>query len=174
MGCRSSAADRDRSGTLAICNAALGLNAGAWTLAVETGRGSARGGKRPSPLLFRQWDELLLVIRHERKALGPPIGLGLLDALLGGGDEIPPDVARSIHRIATQQHEARLRQSQDRDTVSRLENQQLPFGKRAPGNIDTARSNVDCPFVVIGIERQHRTWCQYRFGKQRFVWKLDG
>src|SRR5262245_40755603 len=173
MGCRSSAADRDRSGTLAICNAALGLNAGAWTLAVETGRGSARGGKRPSPLLFRQWDELLLVIRHEGKALGPPIGLGLLDALLGGGDEIPPDVARSIHRMTAQQHEATLCQRQDRDTISRLENQQLPFGKRASANIDAAGSNVNCPFVIIGIERQYRAGCQYRFGKQGFVWKLD-
>src|SRR5215510_932153 len=118
---------------------------------LSTPNPASRRGKGGFSFLLRQRDELLLVTRHERKALGPPIGLGLLDALLGGGDEIPPDVARSIHRITAQQHEARLCQRQDRDTISRLENQQLSFGKRASANIDAAGSNVNCPFVVIGI-----------------------
>src|SRR4051812_18176580 len=39
--------------------------------------------------LLRQGDELLLVARHLAEASGLPVGLGLLDPLARGGDEVP-------------------------------------------------------------------------------------
>jgi len=58
---------------------------------------------------LRQGDEFARVARHGGKATSFPIGLGGVDAVLGRGDEIPPDMPRPIHRLAAEQHEARLR-----------------------------------------------------------------
>src|SRR5262249_2856445 len=63
-------------------------------------------------LLLRQRDELRVVSWHEREALLAPILFGLLDALLGGRDKIPPDVARAVHRLTAEQHQPRLRSRQ--------------------------------------------------------------
>ena len=42
------------------------------------------------------------VARHGRKTLGSPVGLRLLDALARAGDEVPPDMARAVHRLAAE------------------------------------------------------------------------
>src|SRR5215210_2595571 len=55
------------------------------------------------PQRLRQRDELA-VARHRVEAAGGPVGLGLLDAVGSGGYEIPPDVPRSVHRLAAEQH----------------------------------------------------------------------
>ena len=44
-----------------------------------------------------QRDELRIA-RHLGEAAVAPVGLGLLDALLGRRHEVPPDVARAVHR----------------------------------------------------------------------------
>ena len=55
---------------------------------------------------IRQRNELRFIY-DTRKAAGLPIGLGLLDALLRAGDEIPPDMARPIHALPAQKQQAR-------------------------------------------------------------------
>src|SRR5262249_60996465 len=54
---------------------------------------------------FRQRDELGVVAGHGVEAGELPVGLGLIDALLARGDEIPPDVARTVHGGAAEQHQ---------------------------------------------------------------------
>src|SRR6185312_8913560 len=65
---------------------------------------NGENGRNGRVLAVGQRDELL-VARHPGEAAVLPVGLGLLDALLGGRDEVPPDVARPIHRRAAQQHQ---------------------------------------------------------------------
>src|SRR5262245_65989496 len=63
-----------------------------------------RGWERAS---LRQGNELLIVAGDGIEAGELPVGLGLLDALLARGDEVPPDVARPVHRWAAGQDGAR-------------------------------------------------------------------
>src|SRR5207244_6066869 len=69
---------------------------------------------------LRQRNELGLV-GDVREAAALPVRLGLLDPFLGGGDEIPPDMARPFQRIPAEKHHphgsCRLR----RDAVARPE-----------------------------------------------------
>src|SRR5690606_37414632 len=53
-----------------------------------------------------QGDEFLVVGVRQLHAPGAPVGLGLFDALLRGGDEIPLDEARA-KRLAAEQHHNR-------------------------------------------------------------------
>src|SRR3712207_5449454 len=53
-----------------------------------------------------QRDELLLVARHFAEAARLPIGLRLLDPLAGGGDEVPEQVPRAVHRRAAEEQHA--------------------------------------------------------------------
>src|SRR5271166_4449904 len=65
---------------------------------------SRRGPAREAgDSLFRQRNELMF-LRNGSEFAGFPVLLGLLDPLLAGGDEIPPDVARSLQRVAAQEH----------------------------------------------------------------------
>ena len=66
-------------------------------------------GPRAPRVSLGQWNELFLVARHEREPLGSPVLLRLPDPLLRGGHEIPPDVTRTVHGIAAEQHQPRLR-----------------------------------------------------------------
>ena len=74
--------------------------------------------------LLRQRDELALVAGHGVEAAGLPVGLGLLDAVLARGDEIPPDVARAVHRGAADQHDAGVGRRRHGDGVAGTEDQQ--------------------------------------------------
>src|SRR4051794_41885834 len=78
-------------------------------------------GNRDS--LFRQRNELMF-LRNRGEAAGFPVLLGLLDPLLAGGDEIPPDVARALQRIAAEKHHPRGLERLDADAVARPEDQQ--------------------------------------------------
>src|SRR5690349_18239807 len=60
-----------------------------------------QGSNRLSSL--RQRNELML-LRNRSKSAGFPVLFRLLDPLLAGRDEIPPDVPRSLQRIAAQKH----------------------------------------------------------------------
>src|SRR4051812_29777503 len=55
-------------------------------------RGQHHGGAHRDALL-RQRDELRLIARHLTEAARFPVGLGLLDPLTRGGDEVPEQVA---------------------------------------------------------------------------------
>src|SRR5713101_8070166 len=53
---------------------------------------------------FGQGNELLIVAWDEREAPFCPVVARLGDALARRGDEVPPDVARSIHRRSAGEH----------------------------------------------------------------------
>ena len=72
---------------------------------------------------IRQRNELYLVAGYDVEAAGSPLFLGLLDALLGGGNEVPPDVAVGAERGAAEQHEMRTVLRRHDNLVARTEYQ---------------------------------------------------
>src|ERR1700747_192992 len=70
--------------------------------------------------LFRQRNELVF-LRDGCEFAGFPVLLGLFDTLLAGGDEVPPDVARGLQRIAAEKHHARGQKRLHGDGVARAE-----------------------------------------------------
>src|SRR6186713_1892691 len=75
-------------------------------------------------LSFRQGDEFFLVARHNVETPGLPLVLGLLDALLRGRHEIPPDITLGAERSSTEQHHMCAMLAADDDLVARTEHQQ--------------------------------------------------
>src|SRR5215510_6654323 len=65
---------------------------------------------------LRQRNELVL-LRNRGEAAGFPVLFGLLDPLLAGGDEIPPDMARAFQRVAAQEHHPRRLKRLHRDAI---------------------------------------------------------
>src|SRR5260370_25694915 len=61
-------------------------------------------GLRPCAPSFRQWDELALA-DNLGKTARLPVGFRRLDPLGRARDEIPPDMARPVHRSAAEQPE---------------------------------------------------------------------
>src|SRR5262245_23498924 len=86
-------------------------------IAWRSKRGRVARAGMPRDSLFRQRNELML-LRNGRKATGFPVLFGLLDPLLAGGDEIPPDVARAFQRVAAQKHHPRRPQRFYGDAVA--------------------------------------------------------
>src|SRR3954451_15606161 len=72
---------------------------------------------------LRQLNEFVFV-GHLRETAALPFLLGLLDPFLAGGDEIPPDVARSLEGIAAQKHHARCFSCLHRDAIAGTKDQQ--------------------------------------------------
>src|SRR5687768_170453 len=58
-----------------------------------------------------------------------PVLLGLLDALLGAGNEVPPHVPRRIQRLAAEQHGLERRLRPQARTHARVEHDQVHRGK---------------------------------------------
>ena len=104
---------------------------------------------------------------------GFPIGLGSVDAVGRGGDEVPPDVPRTIHRFAAEQHQPRIRVREDRNAVAGLEHEQPAGTKRLSCYVDFARDDVDRALVVVGVQRQHGSRRQHGLGVEAFVRKCD-
>jgi hypothetical protein len=103
-----------------------------------------------TPGLFRQRDELALA-RHRVEAARFPIRLGLLDALLARGDEVPPDVARAIHGGPADHRQPRRRERRDGDAVAGLEDEEaagfeaVSSGSLAPASSATSANRVSQP-----------------------------
>src|SRR6185312_4729910 len=87
---------------------------------------------------------LLLVTGNDIEAAGFPFLLGLFDPLLGGGYEIPPDVALRTERRTPKQHEMRAGLRRNDDLVARLEDKQAFLGKNIARNRDLAFQRIDC------------------------------
>src|SRR3954447_13953083 len=87
----------------------------------ESGRAGQRSRNRIS--LFRQRNELMF-LRNSGEVAGFPVLLGLFDPLLAGGDEIPPDVARALQRIAAEKHHPRRPHGLHGDAVAGAEDQE--------------------------------------------------
>src|SRR5215203_824357 len=79
--------------------------------------------KYPAASCRRQRDEFLFIAGHNVKTRPLPIFLGRFNALLGRRHEIPPDMARAIHRLAAQHHETRITLRRERDGITGTENQ---------------------------------------------------
>src|SRR4051794_32032640 len=93
----------------------LSRNGGAGERAVES--------RLPRDSSLRQRNELVL-LRNLGKTAGFPVLFGLLDALLAGGNEIPPDMARALQRVTAEEHHPRRFDRLHRDAVARTEDQQ--------------------------------------------------
>ena len=87
------------------------------------------------------------------KAAGFPVLLGLLDPLLAGGDEIPPDMARAFQRIAAEKHHPRRLQRLHGDAVAGPKDQQPRPFIALVGDLDLAIDDIDRALLVIGVER---------------------
>src|SRR5215470_12490871 len=73
-----------------------------------------------------QRNELFLVAWHDIELAGPPFLLGFLDALLGGGHEVPPDVTLRAEGRTPKQHEmTALVSPRQRDGIARPEDKEL-------------------------------------------------
>src|SRR3974390_3743922 len=103
--------------------------------------------------MLRQRDEFNLVAWHLAEVASFPFRLSLLDAFLARGDEVPPDVARAIHRRAAEDDEMRVGRGADRRPVSRLEHHQLSGCELVAGDIDRALHNIQRALLVSRIER---------------------
>src|ERR1700691_572144 len=88
-----------------------------WRLATASDIGGRADGS------FRQRNELVFV-GDVGEAAGLPVLFGLLDPLLAGGNEVPPDMARAFQRIAAEEHHSRRPRRLHRDAVAGPENQQ--------------------------------------------------
>src|ERR1700759_400879 len=120
----------------------------------ETPPAGGASGKegRGGDSLLRQRNELML-LRNRRKTSGFPVLFRLLDALLAGGDEIPPDVPRAFQCIAAQEHHARRLDRLYRDAVAGPEDQEFWALVALACDLDLAVDEIDRALLVIGIER---------------------
>src|SRR5262245_33989484 len=101
-----------------------------------------------TPALPRQRNDLLLVAGHQGETAGAPILLRLRNALRGGRHEVPPDVARSVHRCSAQQDEPRGRRGADGDAIAWPEHEQPSVAEPVAGNVDLARGDVKGALLV--------------------------
>src|SRR5256885_16931878 len=93
--------------------------------------------------ILRQRDELELIARHAGEFAFTPFVLGLLDALLARGNEIPPDMTRTVERCATDHRDAaRLRRGQ-RDLIGRAKNEKLTGRELFARNVRLAGGNIN-------------------------------
>src|SRR5262252_7993126 len=105
--------------------------------------------------LLRQWNKLNLVARHLAEVASLPLLFRLVDPFLARGDEIPPDVARAVHRRAAEHNEMRVGGRRDRRGIAGLEYEEPPGFEFITGDIDRAIDHVDRTFLMTDVERQH-------------------
>src|SRR6187551_2067286 len=101
---------------------------------------------------------------------GFPICLSLFNALFAGRHEIPPDMARSIHRRAADDDEMGVVDRRDGWGIARLEHQQPSRLELVAGNIDDTFDNIDRALLVARIERQRRAGLQMHIAEYRLVY----
>src|SRR5581483_9315745 len=97
---------------------------------------------------------------YRRKPPRFPIGARLLDAFLARGHEIPPDVARPIHRRAAEEHETRRVRGFESNAIARPEDEQQARLEALTPDVDGAGYGVNRALLVVGIERQRSAGCQ--------------
>src|SRR5437588_9339223 len=116
--------------------------------------------------ILRQRDELDLVARHAGEFSFAPFVLGLLDALLARGNEVPPDMAGAVERCATDHRDAaRLCRGQS-NLVGRTEYEKLAGSELVARNVDFAGNNIDSALLAFGIERHHGAGIERDVGEQ--------
>src|SRR6266542_2968871 len=113
-------------------------------------RNARRGEER---LTFRQRDEFRIA-RHLGEAAVAPVGLGLLDTLLGRRYEVPPDVARSVDRGAAQQHHLGSLRAGDRvDWLAGMKRCEVANTKQPVTDGQAAFGDISCTLDMLGRDR---------------------
>ena len=78
--------------------------------------------------------------------------LGLLDAFLGAGDEVPPEVARSVQRFTTEQHGLQRRLGTQPATGAGFGNDEMLGGQIDADDFDNADAEETFPLTAQMIE----------------------
>src|SRR6195256_4812846 len=112
---------------------------------------NASGRERGWGGSLRQRNEFVFV-RNVREAARLPVLLGLLDPLLAGGDEIPPDMARAFQRIAAKENPPRRRDRLDRNAIAGPKDQKARSLITVARNFNLATDHVDGALFMFGIE----------------------
>src|SRR5262245_41388415 len=89
---------------------------------MQAGVQTGSGEDRPASLTLGQGDKPGIPRNH----LEPgrfPVGLRRLDAVLAGGNEVPPDIAWTVHGGAPEHHKMRLGHGLYGDAVAGTEDQ---------------------------------------------------
>src|SRR5712671_5360215 len=124
---------------------------------------NASGRERGWGGSLRQRNEFVFV-RNVREAARLPVLLGLLDPLLAGGDEIPPDMARAFQRIAAKEHHPRRRDRLDRNAIAGPKDQKARSLITVARNFNLAIDHVDGALLMIGVERHADPWLRGHLG----------
>src|SRR5947208_2585694 len=117
--------------------------------ACEPARAAERRYQRDSSV--RQRNELVFP-EDMGKTAGFPVLFGLFDPLLAGGDEIPPDMARSLQRVAAEEHHPHRFHRLHRDAVAGPEDQKPWRLVALARDFDLAVDQIDRTLLMIGIE----------------------
>ncbi len=105
-------------------------------------------------LVWRQRDEFSRVPRNNIESSRFPIGLRRFNTVFAGRDEIPPDVARSVHCGAANEDDVRVGSSLYIDAVARFENKEPFRPVPVAGDFDFASEDIERAFLVLGADRQ--------------------
>src|SRR5207237_2830299 len=124
-------------------------------------RSAGSGILRYGRLMARKTDEVRLA-GNLGKASRPPGRFRLLDLLARAGDQVPPDVPRTVHRRAAQQEQARIAMRLDHDRLPGPENQELAGREGLAAEGDRAFHDEDCALLVIGGHLEPRAWLEDR------------
>src|SRR5262249_37612517 len=90
-----------------------------------------------SGLLGKRY-ELVLITRHDVEVTSLPLGLSLLDAFLARRNEIPPDIAGTVHRGTANQPDARVTGWSDGDRIAGPKHEKLVRREAITRNVDLA------------------------------------
>src|SRR5262249_45174003 len=101
----------------------------------------------------RQRDELLFVAEDLVEAAELPIVLGFLDALPRRGDEVPPDVARAVHRRAAEEDPLGRRERLQRPRFSRTEDDQPAGFIPLAADLDRSFDQECAALLVVRVDR---------------------
>ncbi|ENN89042.1 hypothetical protein RHSP_01992 [Rhizobium freirei PRF 81] len=121
-----------------------------------------------NPSAFRQGDEFFLVARHDVEAACAPFFLGLFDALLGRGHEIPPDIALRIERRTSKKHEmTAFFCGFQGDGVAGAENEKLVLLEAVAGDDERAGKDIDGALLMRCSKRKLPAWLQLKIDIER-------
>ena len=90
-----------------------------------------------------------MFLRNRGEAAGFPVLLGLLDPLLAGRDEIPPQVPRAFQRVAAEKHHAGRLQGLDGDAIAGPEDQEPRRLVSLVGDLDLAVDQIDRALLTM-------------------------
>src|SRR4029079_10321226 len=101
---------------------------------------------------FRKRDELVMVVGRKRELAGLPGALRFVDSVAAGRNEIPPDVALSVHRRPAAQHEPSAFPGLEQRLVAWREEGEMPRLQYSHVHRNVAVEQVQRAFVRLVLE----------------------